>query len=101
MAINKRTTEKLVELKELAGMAGKNVFRRIKLADEVLSDKDWIAASFDGQEDKALAIVENEYFTDFRGFITVGEMRQVYRWCGIESRWAEYASRPESQCDAM
>lgn len=84
------TKEKLVELKSLMATAGRNVFQRCKLATEILADQDWIAEACDGSELKAIELIEDQYFSDLRGFITVGRLRQLYQAYSEEREWAEF-----------
>ena len=44
----KETRNKLAELKTLAKCAKQNIYRRTRLASEILADGDWLAEQHDG-----------------------------------------------------
>ncbi len=83
------TKQKLVELKKLAGVAGPNIYQRARIANEVLADKDWIAEQHEGDEFRAIAHLESEFFADLRGYITLGRLRELITAYSEERTWKE------------
>jgi hypothetical protein len=85
----KRTTALLAELKQLAAEASKNPYRRVVLADTILQDAAWIARHFDGNDNKALDALEDDYFRDIGKIYKLGVLRAVLRRFPTEAEWAE------------
>jgi len=72
------TKKALMELKRLMSEATENVFRRIELADAVLSDLDWIATEHGGSDLKAQDAIQAEFFPDLNGYVSLGKLRAMY-----------------------
>jgi len=72
--MKKRTTQLLAELKTLAKSAAENLYRRIGLAAEVLKDLDWIATIHGGSDMRAMDALQDEYFSELGGFISLGKL---------------------------
>jgi hypothetical protein len=77
--MKRRTTQILAELKQLARDAEANLYRRIGLAAEALSDVDWLAASFGGCVDDACKALQDDYFRDLGGYVSLGKLLQMRR----------------------
>jgi DNA repair exonuclease SbcCD ATPase subunit len=87
--MSKRTTQKLARLRDLAGQAGANIFERCRLAAEVLADITWVTQTHGGDEMAAMDALETEYFADYRDYITLGKLRQVYHEFPNETDWKD------------
>lgn len=85
-----RTTQLLAKLKRLAADARTNLYERIKLAAEVLEDRDWVAQSFDGDLAKAEEAVGQDYFSDVGRMYTLGTLLSVLKRFPKEAQWVEY-----------
>ena len=86
--MTKQTTKsKLAELKKLAGHAGELLYKRVRLAAEVLADGAWIEEAFDGDDMKAHDAVAEQYFGDLGGLMTVGEMIAIYHQFPEQAVW--------------
>ena len=75
----RRTGQILAQLKQLADEAKENLYTRIGLAIEVLQDLDWIALVHEGSIDVARQALEDEYFRDLGGYVTLGKLMQMYQ----------------------
>ena len=84
------TAKNLAELKQLRDVATRNIFRRIQLAEDVLSDLKWIAATHQGDDGAAQDAIQSEFFPDLGGFINLGRLREVLRAFPTEATWKEY-----------
>lgn len=84
----KRTTQLLAELRSLAGQAVANLYRRIGLAAEVMGDLDWIATVHGGSDLKAADALQDEYFRDLGGYVSLGKLIAMWRHVS-ESEWKE------------
>ncbi len=89
MAKEKTTAQKVTRLDHLAGKAGHNIFERIKLASEVLEDRDYIASEYDGNYGALYDKVAG-YFPDLCGVLgtTLDGLRSLYREYPDEQQWA-------------
>lgn len=88
MTLKKRTTQLLAELKTLAREAADNLYRRIELAAQVMRDLDWIAQTHGGSDLKAMDALQDEYFRDLGGFISLGKLILMYDNIA-ESQWQD------------
>jgi hypothetical protein len=86
--MKKRTTQLLAELKTLARQAEANLYTRIGYACEVMADLDWIATVHGGSDLKASDALQDEYFRDLGGFISLGKLMAMYRKVE-KQRWEE------------
>lgn len=84
------TTQKIAELKSLSEQNDKNTFQRVKLATEILDDRDWVAQAYEGDEDLAVKAIEDNYFRGISGYVSLYTLREVYRMFPLEEAWAEY-----------
>lgn len=84
----KRTAQMLAELKKLAATAGNNLYERIKLASQVMADLDWIASVHGGNDLQAADALQDEFFRELGGFITLGKLIAMYKGVSIE-QWQE------------
>lgn len=86
--MKKRTTQLLAELRTLASQATDNLYRRIGLAAEVMGDLDWIASVHGGSDLKAADALQDEYFRDLGGYVSLGKLLAMYRKI-TQPQWAE------------
>ena len=75
----RRTTQLLAELKNLAKDAADNLYRRIAIAREVMSDLDWIATVHGGSDVRAADALQDEYFRDLKGFVSLKKLMDMHR----------------------
>ena len=86
------TKEALAELKALVKQTREMLYRRIALADQVLTDLDWIAQVHGGSDLKAQDALESEFFPDLGGYVTLGKLRMMFRdvpkktWAALKYR---------------
>lgn len=86
--MKKRTTQLLAELKVLAKDAVSNLYKRIGLAADVMADLEWIADIYGGSDLKAADALQDEYFRDLGGFISLGKLIAMYK--SVEkTQWEE------------
>lgn len=86
--MKKRTTQLLAQLKTLAASAVDNLYTRIGLAAEVMSDLDWIASVHGGSDLKAADALQDQYFRDLGGYVSLGKLMAMYRKVE-QRRWEE------------
>ena len=79
----------LKRLHELHGQAGPNIYERIRLASELLANRQWVESQHTGDEAKAGDWLQEQYFQDIGGLISVYMMRSMYDALP-ESTWKEY-----------
>jgi hypothetical protein len=84
----KRTSQLLAELKTLAAIAVKNLYQRIGLAAEVMGDLDWIAMIHGGSDLKAADALQDEYFRDLGGYVSLGKLILMYQKVD-QTQWEE------------
>ncbi len=77
--MKRRTSQLLSELKTLAHEAEANLYKRISLAADVMSDMDWIAKVHDGSDLKAADALQSEYFRDLGGYVSLGKLIAMYQ----------------------
>jgi hypothetical protein len=82
------TKQALAELKKLAKEAGRSLYRRLELAAVVLQDLDWIAQVHGGSDLKAQDALEDEFFRDVGGYVTLGKLLAMYRHVP-KAKWVE------------
>ena len=82
------TKQALAELKKLAKQAKDTLYRRIALAEQVLSDLDWIAQAHGGSDIKAQDAIEDEFFGELGGDPSLGKLRAMYRQFP-KAKWEE------------
>ena len=83
------TKQCLMELKKLAATTRENIYRRVELAATVLGDLDWIAVEHGGDEFKAHDAVQNEFFPDLDGYVSLGKLIDTYQNFP-KPKWEEY-----------
>lgn len=103
-----KTSEILAKLKAMATKAGEAIFERAKLADEVLTDKAWLDSEFQGDHDRAMEVVEADYFPELAtafglsSLLTLArEFPDVATWrqhkFNLSKLWAEYEERHKEE----
>lgn len=78
------TTQKLAQLKQLAADAKTNLYQRVKLAVEILADRQYVD-SVHGSEDKAMHFLQSEGFPYIEK--TVGQLVAIYNRFPNEDDW--------------
>jgi hypothetical protein len=81
------TQQKVIALRELAIDGGKNLFRRCVLLSEIMSDRDFIASDFEGDEGAARAHFEEQFFSDVSGWCTIDQLISLVRAFPNEAIW--------------
>lgn len=84
------TNEKILQLRQWIGEAGEMHYKRIKLAKEVISDKHWIAISFNGDDLKAGDALEKEYFGDLCGAISFWRLLKIIDEYPTIEEWRKF-----------
>lgn len=69
----------LARLKSLLGEAGRNYYERIKIAESLLTDRQWVASEHGGDDYKAAEVLEDEYFHDLCGLMGLWDLLHIYR----------------------
>lgn len=85
-----KPSELLVKLKKLAVAAGNNYYQRIAIAEQLLSNRDWITSSFSGDIDQAVGALEQDYFHDLSGSMTLWQLLHIYRKYPKEDVWKKH-----------
>ncbi len=80
----------LPELASLMRASGQNYYRRIQIADQILQNKDWVLESFRGDPHKAADVLEEKYFHDLCGVVSIWDLMQIYRRFPEEKDWESY-----------
>ena len=87
----KQTTKRLLaELKTLRDSGDANIYQRIKVAESVIDDADWLNEFHDGDPTAAVASLEHEFFSMLGGSPTLGQLITAYKTFPDESAWKEY-----------
>lgn len=84
----KTTTQKIAELKSLASDARSNMYRRVKLAAEIIKDVDWLEQAFMGKTLTAMDFLAREGFPYV--LLTVGQLSAIYAKWPEENQWKEF-----------
>lgn len=85
----RRTQRALGKMQQLAGQAGHLYCRRLRQAITVLDDDCWVASRFSGDKIAAVNYLQDRYFADLSGYITLQKLLRVYQ--GLpETAWQEY-----------
>jgi hypothetical protein len=84
------TADKLKQLEVLRDQAGLLAFKRVCLAAEIIKDKDWIVANYEGSEMKAAKALEMRYFADLCGAINFWELIEILNHFPTLEKWQEY-----------
>lgn len=101
------TAQALTQLKELAGKAGKSIYDRLGLVQQILGDHAYVAQHF-GDESKALETLEADCFGDLCGARSLSELLQIRLAFPEEATWklhrwnltrllAEWDDRPKPE----
>jgi hypothetical protein len=74
----------------LVRQAGVNYFERATLANELLQDKDWIAAALGGSDWKAVELLQAEFFHDLAGTIHLTDLIRLVQHWPDEKDWRAF-----------
>lgn len=90
-------------LKELAGKAGELAFERVGLAAKLLADVHWLAEEFPvgtkeedgkrvrtGGEEAARDYLEQDFFGDLCGALTLGQLLKIYQRFPTLAEWKRH-----------
>lgn len=80
----------LARLGDLIATAGANYYERIQIADTLIQDKEWLLAEFKGDDYKAAEVLEEQYFHDLSGSLTIWQLMHVYRKFPNEADWRKH-----------
>lgn len=99
-----------VRLMSMRDKAGKDHFERIKLAQALLQDKDWVESESGGggDEDKAITRIEENCFADLCGVMGLPQLVEIYNaypnvedWithkCNLREMWSRMKAKERSQ----
>ena len=81
---------KFAELVEWGREAGRNIFRRVQRAAELLADREWVADRHEGQWQKAYDAIERECFAELAGFVKLQDMLRVLEMFPERAQWGEH-----------
>lgn len=83
------TATKIKSLREMGKMTGQQLYLRIKLASEILEDRQYVDAKHRGDEFRCATWLEEECFPDLGGAYSLVELVEMYRLIPGEGEWAE------------
>ena len=87
----KRDTKKLLrELGTLSERADLNTYRRVQIAATVVEDMEWVAEEHGGDQAKAKAWLQTQYFEQLCGWLPLGTMIEIYREFPDEEQWRQH-----------
>jgi hypothetical protein len=66
-----------------------NCLERIKIADTLLRNEQWILSSFKGDDNKAEEMLESKYFPDLCRHRRIGELIGIYHECPESQEWED------------
>lgn len=95
------TTQKLARLKELDKSDRDGIYERLKLANEVMLDTDWIEQSFHGSDIQAMDYLEVSFFSVLAGTYTLGAMLSMFRKYPDRESWSRYKYNINAMMIAM
>lgn len=83
--------EMYAELVNLRNQAGQNIYQRLKIADQLLSNKDWVEDETQGGGDisKACDRLEQDCFADLCGVLSLPQMLEIYKHYKSEKTWRD------------
>ena len=84
---NGQTDQHLAELKRLFKQTGSMAFRRLQLADKVLTDDEWLADNHQGDEDRAIRWLQKHYFSDCLLGLRLEDLLRLYRYFPDAAKW--------------
>lgn len=84
------TSEKIVMLRTMLGKAGEMHYSRIKLAQEIISDKEWLVTNFNGDQILAGEALEKNYFGDLCGAISFWRLLRIIEEFPNIKDWKEH-----------
>jgi predicted nuclease with TOPRIM domain len=79
--------DRVKQLRELIGEAGRNYYKRIALASALLSDKAWIEAEHGSDDYRAAEALEDHFFHDLSGSFSLWELLRIYQKFPDEAQW--------------
>lgn len=88
--VENSTSEKIILLWSMLGKAGEMHYKRIKLAKEIISDKEWLATNFNGDQLRAGQAIEKNYFGDLCGAISFWRLLAIFEEFPNMSDWEKY-----------
>lgn len=89
ISVSRGTQRALGDMRRLAGLAGKMYRQRLKHASRALHDAAWVRAKFSGDAVAATQFLQDNYFADLSGYITLRKLLEIYRDVPDEV-WRQY-----------
>lgn len=83
-------SQKLARLRDLMESAKANYFERITLAHELMLDKAWIDSEHRGDVDKAAQALEDLYFHDLCGLLSLWNLITIVQKFPTPESWKKY-----------
>ncbi len=80
----------LVRLRALTGEAGHNYFVRISLVHALLQNAAWLQSEHGGDSYRAAEALEDNYFHDVCGAVTLWQLLQIYQRFPAEADWQKH-----------
>ena len=81
------TAKLLARLKELSDDAGVNYYERISIADSLMQDREWLKTSFKSDDYAAAEYLQDTFFHDLSGSMTIWMLLQIYRKFPNKTDW--------------
>lgn len=88
--MERKTREKIAKLQRLTDEGNGNIYRRIKLAAELLDDPEYLAEMHANDWVEAVEAVESKYFAMLGGDPPLRKLIKVYEEFPREAQWKEY-----------
>ncbi len=83
------TKKAFLRLKELRDQVQRSVYERISLAQQIMTDHDWIIEIHCGDDVRAREAVQNEYFPDLCKLISLETLLNILKEFPTEEEWKE------------
>lgn len=84
------TQELLARLRDLTKSAGENYYERIQIADQLLSDRQWVESEHGGSDHKAAKTLEDVYFHDLCGLMGLWDLIHILRKYPQRKEWEKF-----------
>lgn len=79
--------QKFARLEALAQQTGAAIYERVKIAHEIMSDKTYLDERYEGDDLKCAEEIQEKYFADIGGLMSVYHLVEVFRAYPTEEVW--------------
>lgn len=80
----------IMRLRDLSNKAGENYYERIEIADTLLKDKEWVKLHYSGDAFRAADHLQECYFHDLCGLLTIWDLMHIYRKFPKKDDWVKH-----------